>query len=230
MLSALAFASAGAASVPGAIITVDSVAIPAGGTAQTRVRIEQNEPGVGSFRVDVHYDPSSVEVTACAPSPCSIDVLEPDTVRVNGVSSLGIGGPVSTLTLEAVASGGQSQLTIDRDTLLVSDHDGEPVPGVEVHDGTVQILQTLTQGDVDCSGQITPADAVMVLQAVSGASVRSQQGCSVPGNLIGGSLWGDVNCDDSLDGLDALAIVTYASGATVAPGPGQCPAIGESFS
>lgn len=83
------------------------------------------------------------------------------------------------------------------------------------------------QGDLDCTGSVDGADAIIALRFKAGLSLPSRPaGCPSIGS--GSPKFGDVNCDGKVDVLDALAIVQFWSGATVNPPQGNgCTPLGQ---
>jgi hypothetical protein len=213
-----------AADASGSAVTVeiDPAAVPVGGTAVIPIRVTSGAPGVGGLRIDVRYDASRLTVLACAPaSYCSIDAVAPQTVRLATLNFGGITGErvqVGSLTVQASGPTGQTDLLIDRDTAQVYDTLANKIADAVLSDGHIDVVGSLLQGDVDCSGGLTASDALAVLAQMSNAA-EPVPGCTPAGNVVNGALWGDVTCDGAVDGLDALAIVLAVSGKTP---PGIC--------
>ena len=102
------------------------------------------EPGLGSWLVDVTYDPAIVSVVSCASEEsvdCTVDVVASNTVRFVGfVVGDGLVGDtlLGSITFTCDAEG-ESALTIDTETLDLNDATlGDPAPiGGTVDDGSV---------------------------------------------------------------------------------------------
>ena len=102
------------------------------------------EPGLGSWLVDVTYDPAIVSVVSCASEEsvdCTVDVVAENTVRFVGfVVGDGLVGDtlLGSITFTCDAEG-ESALTIDTETLDLNDATlGDPAPiGGTVSDGSV---------------------------------------------------------------------------------------------
>ena len=102
------------------------------------------EPGLGSWLVDVTYDPAIVSVVSCASEEsvdCTVDVVAANTVRFVGfVVGDGLVGDtlLGSITFTCDAEG-ESALTIDTETLDLNDATlGDPAPiGGTVDDGSV---------------------------------------------------------------------------------------------
>jgi hypothetical protein len=82
----------------------------------------------------------------------------------------------------------------------------------------------LTQGDVDCDGDVNGADGGKVLANTAELAYSQEPGCpAIEDNVA--SLFGDVDCDGDVDAADALAIFLHAIGLPLDNGP--CTDIGE---
>ncbi|MEO8456976.1 MAG: hypothetical protein ABI559_04105 [Chloroflexota bacterium] len=81
-------------------------------------------------------------------------------------------------------------------------------------------------GDNDCSGSVTPADGLPVLDFLGGFTPTSTQGdCPHVGSSFGSGLWGDVDCSGEIDGHDLLLLLAYSAGTYVQPP--SCGKIGD---
>jgi hypothetical protein len=89
---------------------------------------------------------------------------------------------------------------------------------------------SLTQGDVDCNGAVTPVDSLKILRHDAGLTVQQEPGCPPIGGAVSagvaGSAWGDVDCDAQVSPVDSLKILRFDAGLNVAQEPG-CQPIGE---
>jgi len=96
----------------------------------------------------------------------------------------------------------------------------------------------LTQGDLDCDGDVDSRDALMVFIYQAGAEQLTQQpdcpsvgGSTQPvsvGPLGSFDLFGDIDCSDSVDVTDGLILLQHLSEVTLNPAPpGNCTPIGE---
>ena len=102
------------------------------------------EPGLGSWTIDVTYDPAIVSVMNCASEEsvdCTVDVVADNTVRFVGfVVGDGLVGDtlLGSITFQCDAEG-ESALTIDTETLDLNDATlGDPAPiGGTVGDGSI---------------------------------------------------------------------------------------------
>ncbi len=102
------------------------------------------EPGLGSWTIDVTYDPAIVSVVSCAleeSADCTVDVVADNTVRFVGfVVGDGLLGDtlLGSITFTCDAEG-ESALTIDTETLDMNDATlGDPAPiGGTVSDGSI---------------------------------------------------------------------------------------------
>ena len=141
VLTALAFLGiVSAASISD--LTVGSATVAPGDTVT--INITATSDDLGSYRVDVHYDSSLVSATACTSTygVCSIDIVAPDTVRMNGSSVAGITGTnvvLSTITFLAGPTDGTAALTVNPATLIVADTGGSSLV-VTPTNGAITIL------------------------------------------------------------------------------------------
>jgi len=83
----------------------------------------------------------------------------------------------------------------------------------------------LTQGDLDCNGDVSSVDALKELRHVAGLSVSQNEPCPDIGTDVA-SLWGDVDCNGGVTSVDALKVLRHVAGLPVSQEPG-CPAIGS---
>ena len=141
VLTALAFLGiVSAASISD--LTVGSATVAPGDTVT--INITATSDDLGAYRVDVHYDSSLVSATACTSTygVCSIDIVAPDTVRMNGSNVAGITGTnvvLSTITFLAGPTDGTAALTVNPATLIVADTGGNSLV-VAPTNGAITIL------------------------------------------------------------------------------------------
>ena len=141
VLTALAFLGiVSAASISD--LTVGSATVAPGDTVT--INITATSDDLGAYRVDVHYDSSLVSATACTSTygVCSIDIVAPDTVRMNGSNVAGITGTnvvLSTITFLAGPTDGTAALTVNPATLIVADTGGTSLV-VTPTNGAITIL------------------------------------------------------------------------------------------
>ena len=84
--------------------------------------------------------------------------------------------------------------------------------------------QQLTQGDVDCSGEVTSVDALKELRYVALLSVSKTDPCPNIGDNVA-SVWGDVDCNGEVNSVDALKILRFVALLSVSQNEG-CAHIG----
>ncbi len=163
-VAALAFLGiASAASVSD--LTVGSATVAPGDSVT--IDVTATVDGVGSYRVDVNFDESLVKATSCTSTNgvCAIDteapVGTPVQLRMNGANLAGITGDdvvLGTITFEAVGDAGSvAALTVDADTLLVSDVEGET------------LTVTATAGAITIEAAATPSATPAAVPATGGA-------------------------------------------------------------
>ena len=83
----------------------------------------------------------------------------------------------------------------------------------------------LTQGNLDCDGDIDSVDGLKGARAVAALSVSQEPGCPKIGSEVA-SLFGDVDCDNDIDTVDALKILRHVADLPVSQQE-PCPDIGE---
>lgn len=159
-VAALAFLGiASAASVSD--LTVGSATVAPGDSVT--IDVTATVDGVGSYRVDVNFDESLVKATSCTSTNgvCAIDteapVGTPVQLRMNGANLAGITGDdvvLGTITFEAVGDAGSvAALTVDADTLLVSDVEGETLT-VTATAGAITIEAAATDAPTATPGAV----------------------------------------------------------------------------
>ncbi|MDZ4278287.1 MAG: hypothetical protein U1B78_04020, partial [Dehalococcoidia bacterium] len=128
-----------AAAVDGRL-TVQSLALNVGEEGSVVLHAgEISEPGVGTWTLDVTYDPNLLILTDCVPEEHSVCVpdLAPDTVRITGATAVGLYPDVTlalfTFRCQAI---GVSPLTIGVE-IWTDAGAPPPPPSVEVEDGSV---------------------------------------------------------------------------------------------
>jgi hypothetical protein len=83
------------------------------------------------------------------------------------------------------------------------------------------------QGDLDCNGTVTGADAVLPLLHITGLLDDEPSTCPpLEAELLGGNLFADVNCDGVIDIDDVMAIIIFAADFTQLT-PQGCTPIGD---
>jgi CSLREA domain-containing protein len=82
------------------------------------------------------------------------------------------------------------------------------------------------QGDLDCDGEITPLDALLILLFLEDLDFEQDEPCPDPDDDPSEFAFGDVNCDGIIDELDAVAILAYFADVPQEPTSG-CPPVGE---
>ncbi len=115
-----------------------------------------------------------------------------------------------TLTFRVTGDAGQTSLTIDRGS-LEADGLAHEISNVGTKDGVIDIVGAVNASDLNCSGIVTVADALVVLKYTGEGKYAGLPGCRPPGNTINGALWGDVNADGVADARDALQILPRRS-------------------
>ncbi|MCH7484109.1 MAG: hypothetical protein IIA90_03050 [Chloroflexi bacterium] len=87
---------------------------------------------------------------------------------------------------------------------------------------------SVTWADLDCSGDITPADPLQVLLEAGGLSGDPADLCPVVGSPVEVDgverVFGDINCDTVANARDALELLAELAG--IGAGTGACPAVG----
>ena len=82
----------------------------------------------------------------------------------------------------------------------------------------------LTQGDVDCNGNVTSVDSLKELRFVAQLSVSQTEPCPNIGENVA-SFWGDVDCSGEVTSVDALKILRFVAQLSVTQME-PCPDIG----
>ena len=134
------------------------------------------QPGLGSWTVDVSFDPAVVSLISCAPASvggafndCN-DAFATDTVRTVGFTSGGLIGDTVLVSLTfRCESAGISPIVINPETLVF--FDGAQLPGspqaidADIQDGSIKCGPTPV-GDVNCDHAVTIADAQLIAQLI----------------------------------------------------------------
>ena len=107
----------------------------------------------------------------------------------------------------AATGGANDNHSVDNFTLLVT----EPV---------------LIQGDLDCDGEVTVFDGLIVLLFLQDLPFDQDSPCPGLTDLVGDFQFADVNCDGVIDANDMAAILAYFAGVSIPPESG-CVPLGE---
>ena len=123
--------SSGAGRLGTVVLSLDPSSVAGSSKQRTTVALTATPagPDLGSWTVDVSYDPKAVTVVTCSPSAGSICNVSyaPGVVRIAGASAGGLRGSqnLATLTLERAGRGGPSPLRLEAITL--ADTEGAPL-------------------------------------------------------------------------------------------------------
>jgi hypothetical protein len=125
-------------------LTVGSATV-APGTQGVVINVTGTVSQLGSYRVDVTYDATLVDATACSSTNgvCSIDTVAANTVRINGSNLSGISGDdvlLGTITFTAGNTEGEADLNVDTSTMVLSDTTGASL-SVTPTNGSITIAQ-----------------------------------------------------------------------------------------
>ena len=199
----------------GPTISVDSATTGVG--LQTTVTLRAQKiapPGLGSWSIGVSYDPALVSAVSCFAEhggACN-PAFDATSVRVSGVSLLGLSGdvPLATITFRCLAVG-SGALTPSWRALSDATLGGpQPVAATAVP-GTITCAAEAPatppaapaepSGDVNCDDAVDGTDAALILQLDAGLV----DALDCPEEA-------DVNGDGAVDGLDAALILQSDAG------------------
>jgi hypothetical protein len=122
-------------------LTVGSATVAPG--ESVTINVTGTVDDLGSYRVDVVYDAALVTADECSSTNgvCSINAEGPNTVRINGSNLAGISGDdvlLGTITFTAGDTEGTAALTVNTETLVLSDTVGDTLT-VTPTDGAITI-------------------------------------------------------------------------------------------
>jgi hypothetical protein len=190
-------------------LRVGSATVAPGATVTIPITVDANQ--VGSYRVDVEYDGSLVTATACTSEEgvCSVNVVGANTVRINGTNLSGITGQdtsLGTITFTAGQATGTAALTVDTETLLVSDTSGGGI-SVTPTNGAITIAQATPSP--------TPAPATPTPTGGTATATATGTRTATPGALpqTGADIGDDSSASMLTWLLAASGLVIVASGA-----------------
>lgn len=157
--------------------------------------------GLGSWTVNIVYNPSVIQITDCAPQHGSVcnPAFSSNTLQVTGVSATGLTGvqPLATISFASAAdAAANSSTTLTPAIMTFTDPTGSPVSGTP-SGITITVLKL---GDINGDGVVNAVDALCVLRTVVG--LPGTQFCPIPptGNP-------DVNGDGQVTSVDSLCIL-----------------------
>lgn len=182
------------------VLTINSLEQAIGEQGSVDLRATDIDGPLGTWTVDVQYEPETIEAVSCSPSKDSVCDLEssPDTVRVTGASADGLTSDtvLASITFEC-RSAGMSALALTSQNLSIP----ELTIDVTTMDGAVVCAEpNFSVGDVDCDGVVTSIDALLILQFHAGLMLS----LPCPENA-------DVNEDSRVDSIDAALILQHES-------------------
>lgn len=181
------------------VLTISSFEQTVGDRGSVDLRAIDIEGALGTWTVDIQYDPEIVAAVACDPAEDGVCDLEnsSDTVRITGASAGGLTSDttLATITFECIAVG-ESPLQLNFLILTIPEIivEGELIDGaIDCAAGAVTI-----DGDVDCDGRVTSIDALYILQfhAALMPTLPCPEGA-------------DVNHDGRVDSIDAVLILQF---------------------
>jgi hypothetical protein len=196
-----------------ATVRVGSGSVSPGGSATVPLEaLGVPGAGVGAATIEVYYDTSVVQVSACDADPggvydfalCNWD-NGTGVLTFSSISALGVPGDslLADITFDGVGSTGDcSILDVVIDTF--ADPGGNPLPAVD-EDGEICVG---ADGDVNCDGVANVIDAMFILQREVGLR-GDHYGCPLPPpppDLMN-VLACDVSQDGTCDVVDALFIL-----------------------
>jgi hypothetical protein len=127
----------------GATVRVDSASVSAGGSVTVGLdALSVPTPGVAAVTIDVQYNNTVVDATACTQSSgglvCNVNYA-PDKVLVTGASAYGVTGNITLaeITFRAIGQPGQCS-ALDVQIVTFADPNGEPI-SVSAQDGQICI-------------------------------------------------------------------------------------------
>ena len=185
----------------GARVVIGSETKIVGQTAVAQLEIEKvAAPGLGAWTVDIGYDPSIVTATGCTATPGGVcnPTYAGGAARVAGASDVGLQGDTPLGAFEfRCDSTGVSALTLT--VIVLADATvGTPraISATVLHGEII----CAGPGDVDCSGDVSPIDALLILQLTAGliAYLPCQQNANVNG-------------DGLVNAIDAQLILQYVA-------------------
>ncbi len=136
---------------------IGSATVEPGDEVTLNVSAVATDPGVGAYTVDVVYDGSLVDATACtsAAGVCSIDTVGINTVRLTGGFAAGSSGDVGlgSITFSAGATEGTAALTVSIVTL--ADPEGADIL-VSPTDGSIAIVAPAATPTSEPTAEPTP--------------------------------------------------------------------------
>ena len=217
--------------VPGTPVVVrigSGTVTPGGSIALDLDALDVPSGSIGSFTIEVGYDPALLDAIACTPDPdgildfadCSPDYAT-GVARCTGVSITGVSGPELTLcdvTFEAdPATSPGTLVPLPVNCVVLTDPAGDPIPCIPQNGAvTIGLL-----GDVNCDGLVNVVDALFILQYEVGLRVDSG-GCPLPPGTLNVAAC-DANDDGLCNVVDAMCILQFEVGIPVSHCPGLPP-------
>ncbi|MEO8457939.1 MAG: CSLREA domain-containing protein [Chloroflexota bacterium] len=161
--------------------------------------------------------PSAAQTDAPTPTPTatpSPTPTEPPTPTTSGQSE----SPTASSTTDSATpgpSGGTVTPTPTETAAPTATPTASPTPTGSA---------SLRKGDVDCDGQVTGRDALVLVTSEAGLPISQFSPC--PDLLSRTPMFGDVNCDGAVDIKDGVSILAWLAGIDPKQQPG-CIEIGE---
>jgi hypothetical protein len=202
---ALALLGAGRIAHAGDSIAVQGqdVATGPGGAVAFTVTGHSDEP-IGAFGITVTYDETVLTAFSCqASGVLCIKGALPGELRINGANINGYSGDITFATIVFATGEEPGVIPVGVAVTAVSDVEGSDLGHLaEATSGSVTIdggAASTPPGDANCDSEVTAADSIALLFALSGGDSACAQ-------------IADVNCDDKVNAADVLALLRGLGG------------------
>lgn len=157
----------------GVSIQPSDASVATGGSATVNVQATAPSGGLGSWTIDVRYDPAFIKASGCAASTpgaasaCNKD-FRTDTVRIAGASASGVTGTVSlaSITFDGVGGAGASS-AITPAIVTFTDPQGQPVSG----DASPGRMTVTGGGGATATPTATPTQTPTATQTATATSI-----------------------------------------------------------
>jgi hypothetical protein len=165
-------------------------------------------------------------------TPQSDGQFEHGVLDINAAGTIG-SGTIGTLTLETMPGVATGTFPLTLTEAAHVDTGGTAHLSDVIGNAAVGINQGCTLwGDHNCSGSVTPVDALLTLRFDAGLSTNTGA-CPDFGQVVevldaSPHLWGDVDCSATISPIDALKVLRFDAGLSVSQA-GGCPGMGTSI-
>ncbi len=170
---------------------VESASVQRGQTASIAIAGNVSGTSLGSWTLDIQYDPGLLKVSSCRPAYDGLcnPQFSPGMARVTGVSLLGVTGQLRMVEIEFATREVDATAVVQVNATQLADQEGRELHASSTTVGFITIQQGSTTttglwGDVQCDSDVDMADSDIVLRYSAGLSYTQVEPCADLGTMV----------------------------------------------